>query len=101
MTSTTDTNAVLQAVQGMSDEEAAAWMAGGDYSSIGGVAIAAQDAQRIAESLGDPEVAGFGMNFGLNFETPPGPPVDMITHRKAGKGQQEFLVVKMNEVFVS
>ena len=85
----------------MSDEEAAAWMAGGDYSSIGGVAIAADDAQRIAESLGDPEVAGFGMNFGLNFEVPPGPPIDGIAHRKAGKGQQEFLVIKLNEVFVS
>lgn len=101
MTASTDTRAVLQAIEKMTDEEAAAWMAAADYSSIGGVEIAAADRDRIAEKLGDPEVAGFGMDFGLNFATPPGPPIDGIYHRKAGKGQQEFLVIKMNEALIT
>ena len=106
--------AAIEAIEKMTEEELAAWIAAGDYTSIGGVPISDDDARRVSDAVAEPEVAAYGMDMGFGLSSnvvlgsPSGPPggpghvpVNSITHRKAGKGQQEFLKITLTQVFVS
>ena len=101
MTTSSEGQELLRAVETMSEEESAAWIAAGDYSSIGGIPIPDDEAaRRIAELLDAPEVAAYDLGLGSN-ESPPLGTTPGTLDRKAGKGQHEFLVFTFKTVMVS
>jgi hypothetical protein len=100
MTTSSEGQELLRAVETMSEEESAAWIAAGDYSSIGGIPISDDDARRIAELLNAPEVSAYDLGLGSN-ESPPLGTTPGTLDRKAGKGQHEFLVFTFKTVMVS
>lgn len=88
----------------MTDDELSAWVEGGDFTSIRGIALSDDDATRIADALGAPEVAGFnfGLGFGSNLNPPSTPPLGgHVESRKAGHGQQDFLRITIKDVLIS
>ena len=67
MTTSSNGQAAAEAIEKMSEEELAAWITAGDYSSVGGVEISEDASQKIADAVGYPEVVGlsFDMGFGM------------------------------------
>ncbi len=92
----------VDAVDAMTEAEVERWIVAGDYSSIGGVALPASVSQRVTAFVNGGEVEGF-VSVPPTPATPPGIPMPYpnIAHRKAGKGQQEFLKVTLTEIFIS
>ena len=115
MTTSSNGHAAAAVIADMSEEELAAWITAGDYSSVGGVAIPESMSQRIADAVGYPEVVGLG--FDLGFGMPgnlakssgiPGPQPTYghvatpgQTHHKPGGQSFQFLKVTLADILIS
>src|SRR4051794_27987229 len=94
---------IHSAIDAMTEDDVANWIAAGDYTSIGGVELPANVSQRVAEFAASSEVEGF------TFLPPPAGPAGVpmpypntsIVGRKAGKGQQEYLKIKLTDVIIT
>lgn len=105
--------AAAEAIEAMSEEELAAWITAGDYSSVGGVEIPEDVSQRIADAVGYPEVVGLGFDLGFGMpsnlaetggSTPPhtGPSGHWAlpgqTHNKSGMQSFELLKFTLSDI---
>jgi len=101
--------AAAEAIEQMTEEELAAWITAGDYSSINGIEISEEASQRIADAVGYPEVVGLGFDIGFGMPnklasssgggTPPHGPgghwaLPGQTHDKPGMGMGSFEFAK-------
>ncbi len=112
MTTSSNAQAAAEAITNMSEEELAAWITAGDYSSVGGVEISEDASQKIADAVGYPEVVGLGfdMGFGMtsNLANTGGskPPsghgghfaVPGQTHNKPGMQSFEFIKITLADI---
>jgi hypothetical protein len=62
----TNRDQAAEVLDTMTDDDLAAWVQAGDFTSIGDVQLSDDDAERIATAVGWPEVAGY--TFGLGME---------------------------------
>lgn len=116
MTTSSNAQAAAEAIAQMSEEELAAWITAGDYSSVGGVEISEEASQRIADAVGYPEVVGLGFDMGFGLpsslastggSTPhPGGHGGHVaipgqTHNKPGLQSFEFMKVTLADILIS
>lgn len=115
MTTSSNEQAAAEAIGKMSEDELAAWITAGDYSSVGGIEISEQASQRIADAVGYPEVVGLGFDLGFGMPghlastggTPPkhGPgghwALPGQTHDKPGTQSFEFLKGTLADILIS
>ena len=55
--------AAVQVIENMTDEEATAWLAAGDYTSVAGIPLPDDASRRIADFASAQEVQGFAMDL--------------------------------------
>jgi hypothetical protein len=110
MTSQDAIQTAVKAIDDMTGDELAAWIAAGDYTSVGGVELPEKVTARLTETLANPEVAGFALDLGLGSISPRSggnltglgrsSPPGGHTERKAGGGQQEFLKFTLTQILL-
>ncbi|MEY2434956.1 MAG: hypothetical protein QOC92_4681 [Acidimicrobiaceae bacterium] len=109
MTSQDAIQTAVKAIDNMTGDELAQWVAAGDYTSVGGVDLPETATKRLTEAMADPEVAGYAFDLGLGSIAPRSgnlgsglggsQPGDHI-ERKAGGGQQEFLKLTLTQILI-
>jgi hypothetical protein len=110
MTAQDPIQTAVKAIDDMTVEELEAWVAAGDYTSLGGVSLPDDVTERLTEALAEPEVSGFAVDLGLglklNSAVPDpggslgGTPLGGHSERKAGGKQQEFLKFTLTEILI-
>jgi hypothetical protein len=110
MTSQDAIQTAVKAIDDMSGDELAAWIAAGDYTSVGGVDLPEKVTARLTAAMADPEVAGHAFDLGLGGVVPRlggnlgtglgGSQPGGHTERKAGENQQEFLKLTLTQILI-
>jgi hypothetical protein len=57
--------AAAHAFENMSDDEATAWLAAGDYATVAGIPLSEAATEKFAQLASGEEVEGFGFDFSL------------------------------------
>jgi hypothetical protein len=57
--------AAAHAFERMTDDEATAWLAAGDYATVAGIHLPATATEKFAQLASGEEVEGFGLDFSL------------------------------------
>lgn len=99
MASDRSIQAAVQAINGMTEKELTAWLAAGDYTTVGGVSLPERVSRKISELLSTSEVEGFAMNAGMSAGALPRP--ESVSGRKAGKDQLEFIKIELRDILIS